>query len=346
MDKTVKWYDNEGKDIDVVGSTRVRLARNIKGYPFPKRATMEQKQDICQKVKTAVLSANGVMDNQFSFIPLDKLSDVEAVSLVEKHIVSPEFISDLRGKLLILSSDESISIMVNEEDHLRIQVIEKGNDINKAYEIADKVDTLLNESLKFAFDNDYGYLTQCPTNIGTAMRVSLLLHLPALTETGAITRIKMNMEKLSMTIRGTYGEGTDIIGAVYQLSNQITLGLSENEAIENLALLSQQIINEERACRDRLKQDIGVQDRILRSVGVLKSARVLSAQEFAKLMAYARLGENLGMMTGSSLGELDRLDMRVQPATLMGLNGAMSEEERDIKRAQIVRDVFTKIDYS
>ncbi len=184
MAEQVKWYERAGACGDVVCSTRVRLARNLKQYPFPAYSNGRQKEEIEQKVKDAMLSGNSILSREFRFLPLEELSDEAAVSLVERHLVSPAYISDRKGKGVLLSQDESVSIMVNEEDHLRIQVLREGLSLKEAAELADRIDTLLGETLQFAFDPEFGYLTQCPTNLGTGLRASVMLHLPALTESG------------------------------------------------------------------------------------------------------------------------------------------------------------------
>lgn len=254
-------------------------------------------------------------------MPLENASEDEAVSLVERHIVSPEFISDRRGKAVLISDDESISIMVNEEDHLRIQVLREGFSLKEAAETADRIDTLLSETLDFAYDPEFGYLTQCPTNLGTGMRASVMLHLPALTENGAMPRIASNLSKLGLTLRGTYGEGSKSVGGLYQLSNQITLGLSENEAIENLRSITVQLMEEERKARSQMAQDVAWQDKIDRAAGILKTARVLSSSECMELLSYVRFGISVGILQGVTTEELNGLMVNVQPGTLMAKAG-------------------------
>lgn len=338
------WYEKAGNDADVVLSTRIRLARNLRRYPFPIKADAAQKEEIENRIKDALLGGNSVISGDFSFVPLEDLSEEEAVSLVERHLVSPEFISDRRGKAILLSRDESVSIMINEEDHLRIQVLREGLSLKEAFEMADRIDSLLNEHLEFAFDPEFGYLTQCPTNLGTGMRASVMLHLPALTESGVIARVSANLSKLGLTIRGTYGEGTQVIGALYQLSNQITLGLSEGEAIANLQSIARQLIEDERKARRQMAQNILIQDKINRSTGVLKSARMLSCNEFMELLSYVRLGLSAGVLTGVTEAELNSLSVTAQPATLMAKEGRpMNEQERDIARAKLTRELCAKI---
>lgn len=344
MSEQSKWYEKSGNCGDVVCSTRVRLARNLKQYPFPARATIKQREAVEQKVRDALMSGNSILSKEFRFLPLDHLSEEEAVSLVERHIVSPEFISDRRGKAALISEDESFSIMINEEDHLRIQVLREGLSLKEAAETADRIDTLLSETLEFAYDPEFGYLTQCPTNLGTGMRASVMLHLPALTENGAMSRISANLSKLGLTIRGTYGEGSKAIGALYQLSNQITLGLRENEAIENLQSITVQLMEEERKARAQMSDEIVWQDKIDRAAGILKTARVLSSSEFMELLSYIRFGISTGVLQGLTIEELNALSVKVQPATLMAQAGkSLDQNERDVLRAKLAREVCAKI---
>lgn len=344
MDELKKWYEKAGSCSDVVCSTRVRLARNLRQFPFPSRATDKQREAVEEKVKEALLSGNSILSREFRFIPLESASEEEAVSLVERHIVSPEFISDRRGKAVLISEDESISIMINEEDHLRIQVLKEGLSLKEAAETADRIDTLLSETLDFAYDPEFGYLTQCPTNLGTGMRASVMLHLPALTENGAMPRISSNLSKLGLTLRGTYGEGSKIVGALYQLSNQITLGLSENEAIENLRSITAQLMEEERKARSQMSEYIGWRDKIDRAAGILKTARVLSSSEFMELLSYIRIGLSTGVLQGVAIEELNALMVNVQPATLMAKAGKqLDENQRDVLRATMARELCAKI---
>ena len=247
---------------DVVISTRIRLARNLKDYPFPCKLNSQGREKVIEKVRDAVKKSNSPVASDFSFIKMSELTSSQSVSLVEKRLVSPEFISETDGRALLISKDECFSIMINEEDHIRLQVITKGLSLEQAYDTADKLDTLLDENLDFAFDEKLGYLTQCPTNLGTGMRASVMLHLPALEKSRAISRIAGNLSKLGLTIRGAHGEGTEPKGALYQLSNQVTLGISEKAAIENLKNITEQLIAQENQARERLCSSIAIQDAI------------------------------------------------------------------------------------
>lgn len=323
---------------DVVISTRIRLARNLKDYPFPCKLNSQGREKVIEKVRDAVKKSNSPVASDFSFIRMSELTSSQSVSLVEKRLVSPEFISETDGRALLISKDECFSIMINEEDHIRLQVITKGLSLEQAYDTADKLDTLLDENLDFAFDEKLGYLTQCPTNLGTGMRASVMLHLPALEKSRAINRIAGNLSKLGLTIRGAHGEGTEPKGALYQLSNQVTLGISEKAAIENLKNITEQLIAQENQARERLCSSIDIQDAISRSLGILRSALVISHDEALKLLSNVRLGIVSKQITDVSTETIDKLMLAVEPATLtVTLNKNLSAHDRDIERAKLIR---------
>ena len=323
---------------DVVISTRIRLARNLKDFPFPCKLNSQGREKVIEKVRDAVKKSNSPVASDFSFIKMSELTSSQSVSLVEKRLVSPEFISETDGRALLISKDECFSIMINEEDHIRLQVITKGLSLEQAYDTADKLDTLLDENLDFAFDEKLGYLTQCPTNLGTGMRASVMLHLPALEKSRAINRIAGNLSKLGLTIRGAHGEGTEPKGALYQLSNQVTLGISEKAAIENLKNITEQLIAQENQARERLCASIDIQDAISRSLGILRSALVISHDEALKLLSNVRLGIVSKQITDVSTETIDKLMLAVEPATLtVALNKNLSAHDRDIERAKLIR---------
>lgn len=333
----MKWYEKSGNEADVVVSTRVRLARNLAEYPFPMKMSAEQRSQVEAAVKDAIFSSNSAIAPDFRFVSLDDISQTEAVSLVERHLVSPEFISASHGRGLLLTQDETIAIMINEEDHLRIQVMREGLDLEGVYALADRIDTLLNERLRFAYDTELGYLTQCPTNLGTGMRASLMLHLPALQASGAMRRVAASLSKLGLVIRGIYGEGSESVGALYQLSNQVTLGLSEQSAIANLKSISSQLMEQERSAREELSKTMEVQDQIYRSYGILQHARVLRSDEFMQLISYVRMGVACGLIPDLSYDTINSLIVQVQPATMM-LTEKMTAAERDERRARMVSE--------
>ena len=323
---------------NVVISTRVRLARNLKDYPFPCKLSAQGREEVIEKVRDAVQNGNSVLAKDFSFIKMSALDPRQRVSLVEKRLVSPEFISDTAGRALLLSSDESLSVMINEEDHIRLQVITKGLTLDEAFDTADKLDTLLDERLEFAFDEKLGYLTQCPTNLGTGMRASVMLHLPALEKSRAVSRIAGNLSKLGLTIRGAHGEGTEPKGALYQLSNQVTLGISEQAAIENLKNITSQLVAQEEQARERLCRSVEVQDAVARSLGILRYAKVMTHDEALKLLSNVRLGVVSGQITDVDTAVIDRLMTEVEPATLsVRANKNLTPQERDLERARLIQ---------
>lgn len=260
-----------------------------------------------QAVRRAVEHSSNAISGSLHYEELQDMTKTELVSMVERHLVSPDFIRKNTGRALFLSPDESISIMVNEEDHLRIQAMQEGLALEKTYQIANALDDALNTSLHFAFDPTLGYLTQCPTNLGTGMRASVMLHLPALQSSGQLGRITNHLSKLGLTLRGTYGEGSEPVGALYQLSNQVSLGLSEEEAINNLRSITMQLVEQEREARTKLVSDNKRVDAIARSLGILQSARMLSSDEFMKLISNVRLGISTGVLTGISYETMNRL---------------------------------------
>ena len=338
MEHVKTWQEKSGAESDVVISTRIRLARNLPKLPFPCRMQDEQAEVVEQAVRRAVEHSSSAISKGLRYVELQDLTKTEMVSMVERHLVSPEFISKNTGRALFLSPDESISIMVNEEDHLRIQAMQEGLALEQAYAVANQLDDALNTSLHFAFDEKLGYLTQCPTNLGTGMRASVMIHLPALQSSGQLNRIASNLSKLGLTLRGTYGEGTEPVGALYQLSNQVSLGLREEEAIGNLKSITKQLAEQERAARQKLAADTKRVDVIARSLGILRSARMLSSEEFMKLISNVRLGISTGIFEDISYETVNALLTQTQPATMsLHHGGNLSADQRDVVRADLVR---------
>lgn len=330
----MKWYTNNAKDSDVVLSTRVRLARNLREYPFPERLDAQTKKKINELVRDVLITDE---NQDLHYKDMSELSSYQAVSLAEKHLISPEFASDSVGRALILSDEEDISIMLCEEDHVRIQVIYPGLSLEEAYDKAGEFDKKLENAFDIAFDEKLGYLTQCPTNLGTGMRASVMLHLPALSMGNTISRLATTVAKLGLTLRGTYGEGSEPIGDIYQLSNQVTLGISDEAAIKNLQSITAQIVSQEKQAREALLKDNRVIDKIYRSYGILQSAHMLSCNEFTSLVSLVRLGVSGGLID-VPLQTLSRLLIEMQPATLNTSEGkACSSAERDVIRAEKVR---------
>lgn len=322
---------------EAVVSTRVRLARNLSDYPFPIRLSDDKAKEIADKVDEALRDC-GV---RFHRIDLSTVSDTIRVALLERHLISPDFVRGDKGRAVFLSDDNTVSIMVNEEDHIRLQVLRDGFEPDEAYEIADRLDNALSRKLNYAFHEKLGYLTQCPTNLGTGMRASVMLHLPALDITGAVHRIGANLSKLGLTIRGLYGESTKPVGAFFQLSNQVTLGISEKAAIANLKNITAQLIAQEMKAREQLLGKIEVRDKIARALGVLKTALVMDHGEAMSLLSLVRLGVASKQLSTLSTDSIDRLIVEIQPASVMTKFGEeMTPQERDIKRAEMIRERF------
>lgn len=323
----------------VVMQTRIRLARNLKKYPFPIRLNTAGKNKVCEDIINAVKNCNSPLSRELDVLYVKDLTEAQRISLVEQHLASPEFMSDSAGRALILSKDKTMSIMINEEDHIRLQILYKDLSLEQAYDTADKLDTLLDENLDFAFDKKLGYITQCPTNLGTGMRASVMLHLPALKSSKAIGRIAGNLSKLGLTIRGAYGEGTEPEGAMYQLSNQVTLGISEKAAIENLKNITQQLVSQELQAQKRMSESLETQDKICRSLGILRTAKLISCKEALELLSNVRFGINSGIIEGVDLETVDALFGEIQPATMIvNKNEKISPTQRDRLRAEILND--------
>lgn len=331
------WYNVTSPEDDVVVSTRIRLARNLSGIPFPSRMTFEQLEELKERVKTAISDSNTPFAKSLKYIEMNAVPEVEINAMVERHIISPEFAAKSKDRAIILSADESISIMIGEEDHLRIQVLLGGFQLEKAYDIAERLDTLLYDNLHFAFDDELGFLTECPTNLGTGLRASVMLHLPVCESLGEIATLSENINKIGFTVRGMYGEGSRSAASLYQISNQITLGISEKNAIDNLKIIASQLIEKERNSRKNLEK-INLEDTVFRALGTIKGCRVLSGKEMMSLLSRIKLGASMGILNV----EFNPFGVLVenQPFMLMRKYGQMSPEERDIKRAEALREEF------
>ncbi len=328
------WFNKQGPESDIAASTRVRLARNIVGYPFPALMNDEQKREVNIKVSKAVAECDIPSIGKLKYIEMSNVPEHERYSMLERHIASREFVLNSDNKAIILSDDETVSIMIGEEDHIRIQVILPGLQLEKAYEIADTVDNILCEKLDFAFDKNLGFITECPTNLGTGLRASVMLHLPVSESTGEIIALTKSVNKIGFTVRGMYGEGSGAEGSLYQISNQITLGISEKNAIDNLKVISEQIIRKERELQNSLNR-VKTEDLCMRALGTLRYARILSSAELIKLIGRVKLGINIGVINGN-INPIKIL-IEGQPYMLMKTYGDMTENERDIYRAQMVR---------
>ncbi len=335
------WMDAEGPESDIVVSSRVRVARNLAGIPFPHLLSPEKAGEVIHAVRLAVKNGEAVkMAGELELMPLSELSPLERQILVDKHLISPDLLNNCQNKAVVLRDDEVVSIMVNEEDHLRIQCLMPGLSLKEAWEVVDRVDDALEKTLDYAFSEKIGYLTSCPTNAGTGMRASVMVHLLGLKLTKQLGGVLGAISKLGFTVRGLYGEGTEALGDLFQISNQITLGQSEEEIINSLISVTVQILSQERAARAALYKNGRqlVEDRVFRAFGTLKNARILSSEEAMRLFSDLRLGIGLNIISGISVRTLNELMVKIQPAFLMRLAGReMPAAERDVFRAALIR---------
>lgn len=333
----MNWYEKIGADGDIVLSTRVRLARNLQQFAFPCRLEEDEKNQVNEIVKNAL---NEQKYSTLRYIQMKDLREIEAISLAEKHLISPEFASSTTGRALLLSDDEEVSIMLCEDDHVRIQVLSSGLSLKETFEKANDIDCTLGNKVNYAFNENLGYLTQCPTNLGTAMRASVMLHLPAISMTGEISKLISTVAKLGLTLRGMYGDIGEAVGEIYQLSNGVTMGISEQAAIANLHSIALQIVAQERSARENLEGDSVLIDRVQRAFGVLNNAHMISFTEFINLISLVRLGSSMKILD-LPLNVLSSLLISLQPATMNCMSGKdLLPEQRDLLRAKYIKEVF------
>ena len=335
----LNWYLQSGKESDVVLSTRIRLARNIKDIPFPTKYGKKDAEQIIQKMEEVLPS----IGYGLKLIRLRDMDNITKLSLIEKHIISPDFAVDEDDvRAILMNEEENICIMINEEDHLRIQVLSSGleleNSLNFAIEIDEKIEKLVN----YAFQEKYGFLTSCPTNVGTGLRASVMVHLPALTMTGNLSKVLRIINNLGMSIKGVYGEGTQNQGDLYQISNNQTIGLSEKEIMLNVRNISEKIIEQERTARKYLGQkELELEDRVYRAYGLLTNARKLSSDECKKLISEVKLGIDLGIIKELDDGKIRQIELYTKAGNLQKYVGkVMDGYEREIKRAEVIKQIL------
>lgn len=338
------WMDSDGPDADIVISSRVRAARNLVGVPFPHLLEPEKSMEVINAVKAALENKEASdLTGNLELTLLNDLSPFERQILVDKHLISPDLLNDFQYKAVVLRDDEAVSIMINEEDHLRIQCLLSGLRLKEAWDIVDKVDDGLERSLDYAFSETLGYLTSCPTNAGTGLRASVMLHLTGLKITKQLGGVFNAISKLGLTVRGLYGEGTEALGDLFQLSNQITLGQSEEEIINNLISITRQILTQEQASRQVLYRERRgvVEDRVYRAYGILSNARILTLEETMRMLSDLRLGIGLKIISGVQDKLLNELMVKIRPAFLIKTAGReMSKSQLDAARADLIRKEF------
>ncbi len=334
-----EWLKGTGPHSDIVISSRIRLARNLAKLPFPHWAKKPESEQVLVLAEGAFQRIDTLA--QAVFLRLDDMDNIDKQFLVERHLMSNEHAVRSAQKALLVNVDESVAIMVNEEDHFRLQVMESGFNLDGAWRRMDAIDTRLSEVLVFAYHRDWGYLTACPTNTGTGMRGSVMLHLPALVMTRQINRVLEAIAKLSFTTRGLYGEGTQASGNFFQISNQVALGQKEEEILGNINSVIQQIIEQEEKAREALLAEHRemLEDRIWRSYGTLKNAHIITSSETVELLSMLRLGADLGIVKDVERCFINELFILTQPAHLQKKKGVkLSASERDVERAKIIRD--------
>jgi protein arginine kinase len=343
--ETASWLDGSGPKSDLVLSSRVRLARNLRDYPFTNRSQEEELAGIMdaffQVTQEVKFLRNGLL------LEIGQLPDLDRSFLVERHLISPALAKAQKSPGLFVGHREVVSVMINEEDHLRLQAMKSGLQLRDTWRIIDRIDDDVSDNLNYAFSDQYGYLTACPTNVGTGLRASVLIHLPALVLTKEIDQVIKGINQVGLAVRGFYGEGTEVIGNLFQISNQTTLGRTEEDIVDNIERCTQQIIDYEEKARQTLLAHARPQteDKICRAYGILTNARVLSSHELMSLISAVRLGVSLSIIKSISIATLNNLIMLMQPAHLQKFSGKMMDaNERDERRAELVREKLGPLD--
>lgn len=345
LDRLGEWLRGTGPESDVVISTRIRLARNLAGLPFTNRATPHQKAEAETLLRDAITTLD--LSSPLRYYSMNDLSLVDRQFLVERQLVSRELAVVLEGPRGVAFDDrESISIMVNEEDQLRMQSMRSGFDLDHSWQAIDHIDDLLEARVEYAFSDDFGFLTACPTNVGTGMRASVMLHLPALGLTKQIEKAFKALQKINLVVRGLYGEGSRALGDFYQISNQITLGKSEATALNDIRAVISEVIRYERIARSTLLRETrqSFQDKVARALGTLQSSFMMTSEETMELLSAVRLGVHLNMLGDLSVPSLNELFMHTQPAHLQKLMGIpLDGEERNAARARHLKQKLRSI---
>ena len=335
----LNWYLQSGNESDVVFSTRIRLARNIKGFSFVNRYTKNDALKIIEIIENIVPS----LGYGLKLLRLKDIDDITKLSLVEKHLISPEFAyNKSETGAIVINDEENICIMINEEDHIRLQVTSAGLELENLLNLAIEIDKKLEQLVPYAYNDKYGFLTSCPTNVGTGLRASVMVHLPALAKTGNIRKVLEVVNNFDMNIRGVYGEGSKSSGDIYQISNKQSLGISEQEVIRNLKIITDKVIEQERLARKILaKNQIELEDKVYRAYGILANSRKLSSEEANILLSDVKLGTDMGIIKELNDLKVRKLEMYTKPANLQKYVGqTLDGYERDVKRAEIIKQII------
>ncbi len=328
----------------IVIKSRVRLARNLVDYPFPNKLDEEKSLVVIEKVKEALFKNNSGLERDYEFYKMSDLRQLKKICMVENHLISPDLANNANGAVLI-KKDETVSIMINEEDHIRIQTMCDGLELEKAYEKASEIDDFLEETLEYAFDVNLGYLTSCPTNTGTGMRASVMIHLPALTQMRYINDVHKVSSQIGVAVRGIYGERTEALGNIYQISNQLTLGRTEKNTIENIKGMASDIVSKELQAREMIKKTWGIklEDKIFRALGLLEGARIIDTSEAMGYLSVVKVGVEMGYIENIKLDDLDKLMINIQPAHQSTMFENSEIKNRDINRAKYIRETLEKL---
>ena len=335
------WMSAEGPDTDIVLSSRIRLARNVNEIPFPTLYSSNEASTVIRSIEEMTKNGSFSRLGKFALLKMEELQPLQKRVLMEKHLISPHLAEDATNGACLLLDNEEVSIMINEEDHIRIQCLFPGFQLSEALSVANEVDDLVEEHVNYAFDEQFGYLTSCPTNVGTGLRASVMMHLPGLILTQQMNRIIPAINQLGLVVRGIYGEGSEALGNIFQISNQITLGKSEEDIVEDLKSVVRQLISQERSAREALAKTLNIQleDRVFRSFGVLTNSRVLESKEAAKCLSDVRLGIDMGYIKSVPKTILNELMIMTQPGFLQQYaGGQLRANERDIRRATLIRE--------
>lgn len=334
-----EWLRGVGPMHEIVISTRVRLARNVRGFHFLSRADANEKREILGAVTSAARRTAPLKD--LVHVDVEQLDELDRSLLVERQLISRQHAESSGARGVIFDPTEATAVMINEEDHLRIQVMRSGLQVGEAWEQINTLDDALEAELDYAFDQQYGYLTACPTNVGTGLRVSVMVHLPALRLTGELEKVGQAAKDMKLAVRGLHGEGTEALGDFFQISNQITLGRGEDEIIDDFrSYVIPKIVQYERAAREALLKNRpqALDDKIWRALGLLRSARLISSHEAMQYLSHVRMGLHVGRVTTIDLRVLNELFLQIQPAHLQKLHGErLSGEQRSIERATFIR---------
>ncbi|MBP9865044.1 MAG: protein arginine kinase [Candidatus Omnitrophica bacterium] len=345
LEKPAEWLRVSGPMSDVVISSRVRLARNFAGFPFLEKISNRQQKEIADLMAATIKAVPQFKHSEY--IRYNEIAELDRQFLLERHLISREHAVEKGYQSVAVTDDEMISIMVLEEDHLRQQTFQPGFNLKQAWKILDQVDTEIEKHAEYAFSPSLGYLTACPTNVGTGLRASCMLHLPGLVLTKQIQKVLQALGKLNLAVRGLYGEGTQATGNFFQFSNQITLGQPEEEIMDNLESVIQQVVEHEKNARQFMREEkkVRFEDQIWRALGALKSSRMISSQESTGFLSLMMLGVELGFIEKSvSLQELNTLFLRIQPAHLQKSAGkVLDSTERDVARATLIRERLAKV---